>query len=454
MKTKVLDTNVILDFSLNNIIEKFTQEKDNTCINLPLSVIKELDNFKKGSATINYNARRTLAMLEELRVHGRTINKRLHQGIPVNDKCTVQVLIDEKDLNLDQKKVDNDIIMKTMKLIENTEEDVKISTLDLHVRILADCLDVDSEIYEQDMEDHEIYSGIEVIEITDEEVFEICKPAKERKIITDKKLLTNQLVIMKDSIGNEYEGIHRGGFIYPLKKRYRAWGILPKANEYGTEIREQKMLMHLLLDPEISFVSALGPSGCGKTLLALACALEQTLNSGMYEKIIVMRPLTDIGKDLGSLPGDKLEKLFPWMGSTFDNLEFLLERFNTLELSGIEGTAKEKVNYLIKTGVIELEAMQFIRGRSIPNQFIIVDDGQNLTPHEAATIITRAGEGTKVVFLGDISEKQIDNHRLNPMNNGLTHVVNRFKGADETIGHVNLTTVVRSKLASLGVNLL
>ena len=162
-----------------------------------------------------------------------------------------------------------------------------------------------------------------------------------------------------------------------------------------------------------------------------------------------MRPIIAVGEDIGYLPGDKLEKLEPWMASTFDALDVLLEDYQSKDGSYCMGS-KEKVYNLIQTGSLELEAMAHIRGRSLPKQFLIIDDAQNMTQHEAASIITRAGEGTKVVFLGDLSEKQIDNHRLTPSSNGLAYVIDRFKG-ESIVGHITMNEVVRSPLAQLGV---
>jgi PhoH-like ATPase len=218
----------------------------------------------------------------------------------------------------------------------------------------------------------------------------------------------------------------------------------------------------MLLDPDIQFVSAIGASGCGKTLLALACALEQTINKdpSMYSKIVLMRPLVGADKDIGALPGTKEEKLAPWMGASYDNLEFLLTNYMPRDLQAkdvyihYQQTAKEKIGILMDLGKLEFEAITYIRGRSMPKQFIIVDDAQNLTPKQAATIITRAGEGSKLVFLGDVSRQQIDDHRLTPWSNGLSYVVDRFKGKDSIIGHITMREVVRSRLAMLGVKYL
>jgi PhoH-like ATPase len=330
-------------------------------------------------------------------------------------------------------------------------------TQDINVRVVADALGVESTSYApNDVNVNELYTGYITIDIDEEQVQRFYKDGflaidTVEKDGTIQALLNNQFVIMVDDFGGETEGIfkERDKGIHALDRFYEAWGIKPKKDKKGKVVREQKFLMHLLLDPEIEFVTAIGPSGCGKTILTMAAALEQTLRDDTYNKVTVMRPLIAVGNDIGFLPGDKLEKLEPWMASTFDALDVLLEKHEVKDTDWTLG-GKEKVYHLIQTGKMELEAMAHIRGRSLPNQFLIIDDAQNLTQHEAASIITRAGDGAKVVFLGDLSPKQIDNHRLTPSSNGLAYVIDRFKGED-IVGHITLNTVVRSRLAQLGV---
>lgn len=455
MTTKVLDTNIILEHSLRNIVDKFDKKEEETEIVITFNVIMELDTFKKGNDTKNYNARESLRLLEELRRKARSEGKSIADGIGVTDRCSIKIFVSEEDLKIDPRKVDNDIILSS-KVLEQEGGDVEILTLDLHERIIADCFDIDSTSFTNEIEIEELYSGKTHIGITDKQLQEAneCHYSS-RMFKTTRKLNPNEFVVMEDSMNNLHYGRYDSSIqsIRLLKENYEAWGIKPKKDKYGKVAMEQAMLMDMLLNPDIEFVTAIGPSGTGKTLITLACALEQTINDRRYSKVIVMRPLASLDKDLGALPGDKLEKLEPWMGSSFDNLEFLLDKKCPKHYEDISHP-RERVYEMIESGVIELEAMQFIRGRSIPNQFIIVDDAQNLSPHQAATIITRAGENSKVVFLGDISKQQIDNPRLNSCNNGLTYVVDRFKGKDQVIGHITFNKVVRSKLASLGVELL
>lgn len=436
MDKKTLDTNVLLDRPLGDVLASFSEP---THVIIPLVVVEELDRFKKGHEVVNEFGRATSRFLDKLRGLGK-----LNEGVQY-EQHIVQVIVGEDDLDLS--KPDHQII-KCAK-----DNNSQLVSQDINVRIVADALGIPvSNFAPEDVNVKKLYSGVKEIKITDEEVAVFYS---ERAAIdpAGRRLLHNQFVIMKDSMGGEHEAIYDGNRkeIVALEKGYDAWGITPKKDKAGKIIPEQKFLMHLLLDRSVEFVSAIGPSGCGKTFLAIAAALEQVFNRDEetgYNKIVVMRPLVPIGNDIGYLPGSKLEKLEPWMASTFDALEYLLEKFDMKD--GFRMSSRDKILSLVEDGVLELEAMAHIRGRSIPNQFIIVDDAQNLTQHQAASIITRAGEGSKVVFLGDISSKQIDDHRLTPSSNGLAYVADRFKGED-IVGHITLETVVRSRLAQLGV---
>jgi PhoH-like ATPase len=201
----------------------------------------------------------------------------------------------------------------------------------------------------------------------------------------------------------------------------------------------------LLLNDEIRLVTIVGKAGTGKTLLAIAAGLQKTMEDGFYQKLLVSRPIFPLGRDIGYLPGSVEEKLNPWMQPIFDNVEYLMN------LSRSEKKAGRGYHELLDLGILEIEPLTYIRGRSIPNQFIIVDEAQNLTPHEVKTIITRVGDGTKIVLTGD--PYQIDNPYVDQTNNGLVHVVNRFKN-ERLAGHITLSKGERSPLAELAANLL
>lgn len=431
----MLDTNVLLDRAMEEVIMSF---EPGSKIIIPFVVALELNKFKKGTDLTNEHARNAIRFLDVLRKQGDLI-----QGISYQDRI-IEITVDEAEL--DRRDPDVKIIDTAKKLME-LGNDVKLVTQDIHERIIADVLGIQAEGYDIDNVNAEkLYTGHRAIEITDEEVQVL---ATQGYIETNRRLVHNQFVTMKDSLGGKQHGIYKADSkkIFPLKNFYESFGIKPmKDKKTGEVIAEQKMLMHLLLDPKIEFVSAIGPSGCGKTLLTLAAAFEQVLNEGPYTKVIIMRPLVAIGADIGFLPGTKEEKLEEWMGSAFDNLEYLIgNRGKDMFVN-----PRDKIYDYISEGKLELEAMTFIRGRSIPKQFIIVDDAQNLSQKQAASIITRAGMGTKLVFLGDISKQQIDDYRLNPNNNGLSYVVDKFKGED-IVGHITMTETVRSRLAQLGV---
>ena len=216
------------------------------------------------------------------------------------------------------------------------------------------------------------------------------------------------------------------------------WGLKPLNTE-------QKFAFELLLSDNIQLLTLVGVPGAGKTLLSLAAGLQKTIDEKIYKRLLVGKSVTPVGKDIGYLPGTKEEKISQWMGSIYDNLEFLVDKNNPDE------STEDKVQYFFDSGKIEIEALAFLRGRSIPRQFIIIDDAQNLTPHEIKTIISRAGDGTKVVLTGD--PYQIDNPYLDAESNGLTYLVERFKG-QEMYGHISFKKTERSQLAALAGELL
>lgn len=435
MKSVVLDTNVLLDRPFEQVLESFTEP---TKIILPHVVLKELDTFKKGFEMKNEYARAATRFLDSLRVQGH-----LQEGVPHGEHI---IVVDIPLAELDMNKPDYQIIRTA------SEHQATLISQDINERVVADAVGIQAEGFTPtDVNVNELYTGVIGLHLSDEEIEEW---GSTRQLLGKREgILHNQFVELTDENEVYDYGIYKEeGVVQALKYDYRAFGVKPKTDKNRQVIQEQKFLMHMLLDPSIQFVTAIGPSGCGKTLLSIAAALEQTMNQELYNKITVMRPLIAVGDDIGYLPGDKLEKLEPWMGSTFDSLDYLLDGYD-LKDGNPQATTREKVQELINYGWLELEAMAHIRGRSMPHQFIIIDDAQNLTQQQAATIITRAGDDTKVVFLGDLSEKQIDNHRLTPNSNGLAYVIDRLKGQD-IVGHITMKQVVRSRLAQLGVELL
>mgnify|MGYP005748656701 CR=1 FL=1 len=440
----VLDTNVLLDRNIENIIDGFDSP---TMVILPHVVLKELDTFKKGFDTKNELARAATRFLDKLRQ-----GTKLEDGTYAYKEHVVFIDIPAEDLDLS--KPDYRIIDTAKK------HDALLISQDINERVVADAVGVEASNYApEEVDVNRLYMG-----------YSTYRPASEKeymKLFSDRDLgipMEQGTYFHNEFVVVEFEGQANALGVYnkykerilPVNTMQRAWGI--NSRTVGEEVDEQNMLLHLMMDKDVQFVSAIGPSGCGKTLVTLAAALQQVVKSDKYKKIVVMRPLTAVGEDIGYLPGDKKDKLRSWMASTYDAMDVLLEDhddlikdYDTYEPTGF--SVDDKVDALIEAGLLELEAMTYIRGRSLSNQILIVDDAQNLSRQQAATIITRAGEGTKVVFLGDLSEKQIDNYRLTPNSNGLAYVIDRFKGKD-IVGHVTLQKVQRSALAQLGVDML
>jgi PhoH-like ATPase len=254
----------------------------------------------------------------------------------------------------------------------------------------------------------------------------------------------NAFVVLRDRTNPQHSAVGKysaakQNFVQLIKTpKEGVWGIRPRN-------KEQSFALDLLLNDEVRLVTMIGKAGTGKTLLAIAAGLQKTMEDGVYQKLLVSRPIFPLGRDIGYLPGSVEEKLNPWMQPIFDNVEYLMN------LSRSEKKSGRGYHELVDLGIMEIEPLTYIRGRSIPNQFIIVDEAQNLTPHEVKTIITRVGDGTKIVLTGD--PYQIDNPYVDQTNNGLIHVVNRFKN-ERLAGHITMSKGERSPLAELAANLL
>jgi PhoH-like ATPase len=285
---------------------------------------------------------------------------------------------------------------------------------------------------------------------------ELAVPAKTiDRLFSEKQIrldlpdtFVNEFVLMKDELDPSHTAIARfraDGMLAPVRaRRGPVFGVMPRN-------LQQTMALDLLLDDSVKLVSLIGAAGTGKTLLALAAGLAKTLNEEVYQKMLCARPIMPLGRDIGYLPGDKDQKLTAWMQPIFDNIAYLLSNRLTQEGSGHSqhaslSSVEQRINQLMETSQVVLEPLTYIRGRSIPHQFMIVDEAQNLTPHEVKTIASRVGEGTKLVLTGDAT--QIDNPYLDSSSNGLSYLVERLKGKP-IVGHITLAKSERSELASL-----
>jgi len=461
-KTFVLDTNVILHS--HQALFSF-QEND---VVIPLGVMEELDRFKGMNDERGREARQASRELDRLRVEGIpakdiVANGKICQpqgvlanGVLLPKGGTLRVLIDGdvdtvSAFGLDPQKVDNRILACGLALKKQGCNVVLISK-DINCRIKADALGLSAEDFETNKVNiDELYTGWREITITEKKMDSYVEkrflPYKTTKLLDneyvvmriadDKKVAKNIKVKTRVEIGR-YSFYEKG--IVPLSNPNAAPWSVSALNV------QQKFAIDMLLDDNIQLVSLVGNAGTGKTLLALACGLQKTMDEHVYRKLLISRPIMPLGKDIGFLPGSKDDKLSHWMQPIFDNLEFVIDKLykNPDDLD-------KKMRFLLESQKVQIEAITYIRGRSIPKQYLIVDEAQNLTPHEVKTIISRAGEGTKVVLTGD--PHQIDNPYLDSSSNGLNFLIEKFKG-QSIFGHIILNKSERSELSALASSLL
>lgn len=440
-KIYVLDTNVLLQDPYS--IFSF---EDNEVV-IPAVVLEEVDSKKRYMDEVGRNARQVSRIVDSLRQTGK-----LHEKIPLENGGTLRIELNHRSFHelqdiFVEKTNDNRIlaVAKNLSTEEKRKENgcqVILVSKDALVRVKADAIGLYAEDFLSDrvVEVDHIYTGFHEVYVPLEILGKFYEKGElSLSEITNHPFYPNQFLIMKDALGGSSSAI---GMVERTGKKVRklimnhdhVWGIHPRNVQ-------QTMAIELLLRKDLPLVTMIGKAGTGKTLLALASGLMQTEDLRDYKKLIVARPIVPLGKDLGYLPGEKQEKLRPWMQPIYDNLEFLFNTKKPGELDAI----------LAGMGSIEVEALTYIRGRSIPDQYIIIDEAQNLTKHEVKTILTRVGEGSKVVLMGD--PEQIDHPYLDAYNNGLTYVVEKFK--DQMIsGHIKLLKGERSGLARLAADLL
>ena len=437
-KTFVLDTNVLLHDP-----QALFRFEDNDLI-IPMTVVEEIDRFKKELSETGRNARHFSRIMDGLRskaklIEGVELENGGHLRVDLYTEEQMRILPPE----LQSDRGDNRILAVALDVRNRCEGgSVVFVTKDTNLRIKADVLGLDAQDYESDkvsLED--LYSGTAEVHVSREAVDLFYSQGF---LPLEEEFLANQGLTLIDTSNPSHTAIAR----YDRAQR-RAVPLLraPKEGLWGihSRNREQQFAIDMLLNEDIQLVTLVGKAGTGKTLLAIAAGLFKSADEGHYSRLLVSRPVFPLGRDLGFLPGDIDEKLSPWMQPIFDNVELLL--------GAVEERGKRKRGYkeLVELGILEIEPLTYIRGRSIPKQYMIVDEAQNLTPHEIKTIITRAGEGTKIVLTGD--PYQIDNPYIDSSSNGLTYVVEKFKG-EEIAGHVTLTKGERSCLAELAANLL
>jgi len=440
-KNYVIDTSVFLSDS--GCINKF----GNADLFIAYKVLEEIDKHKKRQDSVGFHARQIIKTLDELRSKGSLAKGvRLGKGKGIFKVEEGQATLPD---GLSMKVPDHQILATALFVKEaHANRKTIVVSRDINMRVIADAVGIQAEEYQtaQAVESTDkIYTGfVEVV--VDDELVEQFYNEEEIRIDPDllksqkATLYPNQFVMLisssnpkKTALARCIEGVR------PLEKiRDRkhevSWGVLPRNKEQG-------FAFDLLFDEEIPFVSLIGRAGSGKTLMAIAAGMEQTLgmHNNKYRKLVVSRPVQPMGKDIGFLPGDLKEKMMPWLMPIKDNMEMIL------------GQDKIIFEQFLEQGKIEIEALTYIRGRSINNAFMIIDEAQNLTAHEVKTIITRVGENTKVVLTGDI--EQIDNIYTNETSNGLTYAVERFKEYD-VAGHVTFTKGERSRIATLASKIL
>ena len=441
-KNYVLDTSVYLTEASS--IYKFGRND----LFVPLKVLEEIDGHKKRQDSVGANARHFIRILDELRTKG-SLEKgvRIDKGLGILKVMSYACLKDAIfPPDLDIRHPDHTIIA-TAKAVQVNEPDRKtiLVSRDINMRVICDSIGMPAEDYTSEKavrSSDELYNGF-VVQPVDEQV--IDRYYEGEAIImsedeTDEMWHPNQYIMMvsnsneKKSALAKFESYHT-----PLKKV-----IHKKIPDWNIEARnkEQAFAIDMLMNPSIKIVSLVGRAGSGKTLMAIAAGLQQTIglrsDENHYDRLIVSRPVQPLGKDIGFLPGTMEEKMLPWLMPIQDNLKFLMGDRTNLEM------------YMEK-GKIEVEALTYIRGRSIANAYIVIDEAQNLTKHEVKTIITRIGEGSKIILTGDI--EQIDNVYVNETSNGLAHAIEKFKEYP-IAGHVSFKKGERSELATLASKVL
>ena len=429
----VLDTSVLLYDP--EVLNSFP----NAEIVIPINVVEEIDTFKRTLSETGNSARLVSKMLDHYRQRGN-----FSEGIPLPNNAKLRIEFSgrspQKDCEgLDWTRPSNQVLSVALQLKKLGFAPVLI-TLDTHLRVKGNVFGIQIMPYQAEQEGSDgFYTGLRYHTLLENELLAY---RKQEIFQFGEDFFPNEGLILVSQDNPEdcevtvFDRAHQ--CFVKANHQEGVWGIAPRN-------AEQHLALDLLLNPEIPIVTLVGKAGTGKTLLALAAGLQLMLVENQYTRLLVSRPIFPLGRDVGYLPGDIQEKLAPWMQPIFDNLELLLGTSPETPL------AKKGHQELVEQNMLTIEPLTYIRGRSIPHQYMIVDEAQNLTPHEMKTIITRVGEGTKIILTGDLD--QIDNPYVTQGSNGLRRIVEKFK-KHAVAGHVTLKHGERSALAELAANIL
>ncbi len=436
-KIFILDTNVLIHNS-----DALTSFADNEVV-LPIEVIEELDVFKKDHDEKGRNAREVIRKLDDFRRKGR-----LGNGVATESGGKIRIIANldlsgADELGLSKDVIDNRILM-TAYILQKKQSRVIFVSKDINARVKADAIGLKAMDFEKGKVNFDkLYTGWRKIDVSKPEIDEFYSK-KSVSAGKNSRFEPNEFALLTDKANEKHAALARYSFTKEklMQMRYggkEIWGVKPRN-------KEQVMAQELLCDDSVRLVTLVGQAGTGKTLLALAAGLKKVLQDATYVRLVISRPIMPLGRDIGYLPGTKEEKLENWMEPIFDNLEYIL----TMNKKKQRGKFKT-VEDLLDTGLVQLEALTYMRGRSIPKQFIIIDEAQNLTPHEIKTVITRTGNYAKMVLTGD--PYQIDSPYLDSSSNGLTYCVEKMKD-QPMFGHVTLVKSERSDLASIAAEAL
>lgn len=433
-KTFVIDTNVLLHDP--EAILKFPGSD----LVVPLAVIEELESMKKSRDEIGKSARTAIRLLDGLR---GTDNGDLHNGVRIDNGAVIRVVTSSrperiKGFDFIPSSLSHRILMMAYSLQDEGKPVVFVSK-DFAMRIKAEACGLEAEDYENlKFSYSKLWRGVRKIDVEKSVIDNFIKDGS-LKLQLEGEAINNEYVVLSGSHNSTAVGrydTNSGTLNSMVRYKDPIWGLSPLNIE-------QRCALDLLLRDDIKLITLVGQAGTGKTLLALCCALRKVFDEGSYSKILVSRPIMPLGKDIGFLPGLKEEKLFHWMQPIYDNLEFLCGSGHSPD--------SDTLKWVLDSKKIEMEAVTYIRGRSLPKMFMIIDEAQNLTPHEVKTIISRAGKGTKVVLAGDPT--QIDNPYLDKDSNGLTFTIGKFKN-QKMFGHMCLERTERSELAALAAEIM